>query len=55
MTTLAGRRLITTTRGGVRSEEMLGDDAHVLAAYRTHFGVTLERVPDHSEAPADNA
>ena len=55
MTTLAGRRLITTTRGGVRSEEMLGDDAHVLATYRTHFGVTLERVPDHSEAPIDNA
>ena len=50
MTTLAGRRLITTTRGGVRTEETLTDDAQALAAYRTHFGVTLERVPDHSQS-----
>lgn len=49
MITLAGRRLITTTRGGARSEETLQDDARVLAAYRTHFGVTLDRVPDHSQ------
>lgn len=52
MITLAGRRLITTTRGGERSEETLRDDAQVLAAYRTHFGVTLVRVPDHSDANA---
>ena len=52
MITLAGRRLITTTRGGERSEETLRDDAQVLAAYRTHFGVTLVRVPDHSDAHA---
>src|SRR5581483_1911816 len=49
MITLAGRRLITTTRGGERSEETLQGDAQVLAAYRTHFGVTLARVPDHSQ------
>jgi len=49
MITLAGRRLITTTQGGVRSEETLTGDAQVLAAYRTHFGVTLDRVPDHSQ------
>ena len=49
MITLAGRRLITTTQGGVRSEETLQDDAQVLAAYRTYFGVTLDRVPDHSQ------
>jgi len=49
MITLAGRRLITTTQGGVRSEETLEDDARLLAAYRTHFGVTLDRVPDHSQ------
>lgn len=48
--TLAGRRLITATRGGVRTEETLQDDAQVLAAYRIHFGVTLERVPDHSQS-----
>ena len=47
--TLAGRRLITTTQDGVRSEETLEDDAQVLAAYRTHFGVALDRVPDHSQ------
>jgi N-hydroxyarylamine O-acetyltransferase len=46
MVTLAGRRLITTTDGGARSEETPADDAQVLAAYRKHFGVTLERVPD---------
>ena len=50
MITLAGRRLITTTQAGARSEEILQDDAQVLAAYRTHFGVTLERVPAHSHA-----
>jgi N-hydroxyarylamine O-acetyltransferase len=49
MITLAGRRLIATTQDGVRSEETLEDDAQVLAAYRTHFGLTLDRVPDHSQ------
>ena len=49
MITLAGRRLITTTQAGVRSEEVLEADAQVLAAYRTHFGLTLDRVPDHSQ------
>ncbi|ETA71033.1 arylamine N-acetyltransferase family protein [Actinospica robiniae] len=49
MITLAGRKLITTTQDGVRTEETLEDDAQVLAAYRTHFGLTLARVPDHSQ------
>lgn len=49
MLTLAGRKLITTTQGGVRSEEALEGDAQVLAAYRKHFGVTLDRLPDHSQ------
>ncbi|HTJ70792.1 MAG TPA: arylamine N-acetyltransferase [Actinospica sp.] len=48
MITLAGRRLITTTRGGVRSEDELEDDAQILAAYSTYFGLTLDRVPEHS-------
>jgi N-hydroxyarylamine O-acetyltransferase len=52
---LAGRRLITTTHGGARSEETLDDDAQVLAAYRTHFGLTLDRMPDHTRTPADDA
>lgn len=49
MITLAGRKLITTTRAGVRSEEILEDDEQVLAAYRTHFGITLDCLPDRSE------
>lgn len=48
MITLAGRRLITTTQRGERSEETLKDDADLLAAYRTHFGIALDRLPHHS-------
>jgi N-hydroxyarylamine O-acetyltransferase len=48
MITLAGRKLITTTQDGVRTEETLRDDEQVLAAYREHFGVSLDRIPDHS-------
>ena len=44
MITLAGRRLITT-EGTTRREEDLGSDEQVLAAYRKHFGVVLDRVP----------
>jgi N-hydroxyarylamine O-acetyltransferase len=43
--TLNGRKLIRTV-DGERHEEELGDDAAVLAAYRTHFGVELDRVPE---------
>jgi N-hydroxyarylamine O-acetyltransferase len=42
--TLAGRTLIRTEQG-VRTETALDGDAAVLAAYREHFGVVLDRVP----------
>jgi len=40
-----GRRLIRTV-GGQRAEENLPDDQAVLAAYRDHFGINLDSVPD---------
>lgn len=43
--TLTGRKLVTTVHGE-RTEQELGDDADVLAAYREHFGVELDRVPE---------
>ncbi len=43
--TLAGRRLITTRGTGERTETSLASDAEVLDAYRTHFGIGLDRVP----------
>ncbi|TLQ45964.1 arylamine N-acetyltransferase family protein [Streptomyces marianii] len=43
--TLSGRRLVTTAHGG-RTERQLGDDAEILAAYREHFGLELDRVPE---------
>lgn len=42
---LSGRTLITTTNGA-RAEQDLPDDAAVLAAYRQHFGIALDRVPE---------
>ncbi|MBN6034877.1 arylamine N-acetyltransferase [Amycolatopsis sp. 195334CR] len=42
--TLSGDRLITTV-AGERTEETLADDTAILAAYRTRFGVELDRVP----------
>lgn len=42
--TLSGSRLIRTVHGE-RHEETLATDSDVLAAYRTHFGITLDRVP----------
>ena len=42
---LTGRRLIRTA-GGQRAEEELPDDQAVLAAYRGHFGIGLDRVPE---------
>jgi N-hydroxyarylamine O-acetyltransferase len=42
--TLSGRTLITTS-GGARTEQQLETDAAVLAAYRDHFGISLNRVP----------
>src|ERR1700735_4567976 len=41
---LAGRRLIVTS-GGSRTEQQLQSDEAVLAAYRDHFGIILDRVP----------
>jgi N-hydroxyarylamine O-acetyltransferase len=42
--TLSDRLLITTV-GGVRTEQELGSDAEVLAAYRDHFGIEIDRLP----------
>jgi N-hydroxyarylamine O-acetyltransferase len=41
---ISGRSLIQT-RGASRTEEQLPDDDAVLAAYRDHFGIILDRVP----------
>ncbi len=41
---ISGRTLIRTS-GGSRDEQPLPSDAAVLAAYREHFGITLDRVP----------
>jgi len=52
--TLSDRTLVQTT-GDRRQERTLTDDAEVLAAYRTWFGIVLDRVPDrpgnHPVAP----
>ena len=45
--TLSDRMLITTI-DGLRTETQLGSDDEVLAAYRTHFGIELTRLPDSS-------
>lgn len=42
--TLSDRTLVRTDRGE-RDERALGGDAEVLAAYRTVFGIELDRVP----------
>jgi N-hydroxyarylamine O-acetyltransferase len=42
--TLSGDRLIVTEEGQ-RQEHVLPSDAEILAAYRRHFGITLDRVP----------
>jgi N-hydroxyarylamine O-acetyltransferase len=43
----SGRTLIRTT-GGQRAEENLPDDPAVLAAYKDHFGIDLNSVPEHA-------
>ncbi|MFF8775398.1 arylamine N-acetyltransferase [Kitasatospora sp. NPDC015120] len=40
----ATTRLLRTAPDGSRNEELLAPDA-ALAAYRTHFGITLDRLP----------
>ncbi len=42
--TLSGDRLITTV-DGERTERTLAGPAEILAAYREHFGITLDRIP----------
>jgi N-hydroxyarylamine O-acetyltransferase len=53
---ISGRSLIRTG-GGSRTEEQMPDDDAVLAAYRDHFGIILDRVPTvvstTGESPAD--
>jgi N-hydroxyarylamine O-acetyltransferase len=46
---LSGRTLIRTVDGH-RSEQELATDDAVLAAYRDHFGIVLDRVPEVSVA-----
>ncbi|MEV6399285.1 arylamine N-acetyltransferase [Streptomyces sp. NPDC051907] len=46
--TLSGRKLVSTVNGE-RHEEVLGDDAAVLAAYSEHFGLSLDRLPTAPE------
>ncbi len=41
---LSGNRLITTLHGA-KTETELPDDAAILEAYRTHFGIVLTEVP----------
>jgi N-hydroxyarylamine O-acetyltransferase len=41
---ISGRTLIQTT-GGTRAERELPGDSALLAAYREHFGIVLDRVP----------
>ncbi|WP_315987657.1 arylamine N-acetyltransferase [Actinomadura sp. HBU206391] len=41
--TLSGTRLIHTVNG--EREEHVLDDSRLLSAYRTHFGIALDRVP----------
>jgi N-hydroxyarylamine O-acetyltransferase len=50
--TLSGDLLIITTTGSTRNEEQLATDEAILAAYRDHFGVALDRVPETLFPPA---
>ncbi|GCD37689.1 N-hydroxyarylamine O-acetyltransferase [Streptomyces chrestomyceticus JCM 4735] len=43
--TLSGRTLVITDADGGRDERELSE-AEVLPAYRTHFGITLDRIPE---------
>ncbi|MFF3454145.1 arylamine N-acetyltransferase [Streptomyces sp. NPDC002730] len=49
--TLSGRKLVTTEHGE-RHEQPLADDAAVLAAYRDHFGLVLDRLPSTPSRPS---
>ncbi|GGL69203.1 N-hydroxyarylamine O-acetyltransferase [Streptomyces fumigatiscleroticus] len=43
--TLSGRRLTVTAADGTKKERELGTDEEVLAVYRDHFAIGLDRVP----------
>jgi N-hydroxyarylamine O-acetyltransferase len=45
------RRTLIRTSGGTRTEQELGADGEVLAAYRDHFGIVLDRVPAAAPRP----
>lgn len=42
---LTGRSLVETAPDGTRTETTVGNDDSVLAAYREHFGISLDRIP----------
>lgn len=48
--TLSGRTLVTTVRGE-RQKAEIGTDAEVLAAYRDHFGLRLDELPEVRRIP----
>ncbi len=48
---ISGRTLIRSS-GTARTEQQLHGDAEVLAAYREHFGIALDRVPGVARAGA---
>jgi N-hydroxyarylamine O-acetyltransferase len=48
---ISGRKLIRT-RGGQAEEQLIADDGVLLAAYREHFGIVLDRLPSDPAAPA---
>jgi N-hydroxyarylamine O-acetyltransferase len=49
--TIGGRRLIRTASGGERTETDLDGDEALLAAYREHFGIVLDRAPRQPAEP----
>ena len=48
---IAGRTLIITENGSRAEQQLTGDDA-LLAAYREHFGIILDTVPQVIRAPS---
>jgi len=48
---IAGRTLIITENGSRAEQQLTGDDA-LLAAYREHFGIILDSVPQVMKAPS---
>ena len=42
--------MLIQTQGGTRTEQRLGTDDVLLAAYRDHFAIALSRVPDDPAA-----